>query len=58
MIAAIYARIEPTDDPAFVLVRTSSIPNPERKPPMRVRRDELDKVLLALLDAANAEVGL
>ncbi|MBB5458694.1 hypothetical protein [Paraburkholderia sp. Cpub6] len=58
MTATIYVCVEPSDDPALVLVRTSATPNPERRPPMRVSRDELDKVLLALLDSASAEVKL
>lgn len=45
-MAAIYAHLEPADDPAFVWLRTSANPGPERKPAM-----------LVLLDAANrAEV--
>ncbi len=51
---ALFVHIEAADDAGDVLLRTSSNPNPERKPPMRVRRDQLDSVLLMLLDAAAA----
>jgi hypothetical protein len=56
-MTALYAHIEVADDPAFVWLRTSASPNPERKPAMLVKRDELDAVLLMLLDAAQMEVG-
>jgi hypothetical protein len=54
-MSALYAHIEPSDDPGFVWLKTSTTPNPERKPAMRVRRHELDSVLLMLLDAARAD---
>lgn len=56
-MTALYAHIEPADDPAFVWLRTSASPNPERKPAMLVRRDELNDVMLMLLDAAQMEAG-
>lgn len=56
-MTALYAHIEPADDPAFVWLRTSASPNPERKPAMLVRRDELHDVMLMLLDAAQMEAG-
>lgn len=52
---ALYIDIKPADDPAFVLLRTSVHPNPERKPPMRIRRDAVDNVLALLLGASNIE---
>lgn len=51
-MTALYVGIEPADDPDFVSLRTSTSPNPERKPAMVTRRDCLDNVLLMLLDAA------
>jgi len=56
-MAAIYAHVEQSDDPTFVLLRTSANPNPERKPAMLVKRDELNAVLLMFLDAANRAGG-
>lgn len=56
-MTALYASIEPTGDPDFVSVRTSTTPNPERKPAMLIRLDHLDGVLLMLLDAARADAG-
>ena len=50
-MTALYAHIEPSDEPGILQLRTSATPNPERKPPMLVRRDELNGVLLLLLDA-------
>jgi hypothetical protein len=55
-MSALYAHIEQADDPGLLWLRTSATPNPERKPAMLVRRDELDAVLLMLLDAARAGV--
>lgn len=52
---ALYVDIKPADDPAFVLLRTSTHPNPERKPPMRIRRDAIDSVLALMLGAANID---
>jgi hypothetical protein len=54
-MSAIYVHLAPADDPEFVLLRTSASPNPERKPPTRVARGELNAVLLMLLDAANSQ---
>lgn len=54
---ALYTHIEPADDPAFVWLRTSASPGPERKPAMLVARDELNAVLLMLLDAAQTGAG-
>ena len=51
---ALYTHIELTDDPALISVRTSSTPNPERKPAMLIHRDDLSRVLLLLLDAAGS----
>ena len=56
-MTALYASIEPADDPDFVSVRTSTTPNPERKPAMLISRDHLDSVLLMLLDAAGSDVN-
>jgi hypothetical protein len=56
-MTALYASIEPADDPDFVSVCTSTTPNPERKPPLLIRRDHLDNVLLMLLDAAATDTG-
>ena len=56
-MTALYASIEPADDPDFVSVRTSTTPNPERKPATLIRREHLDGVLLMLLDAAATDVG-
>jgi hypothetical protein len=55
-MAAIFVHLEPAADPAFVWLRTSASPGPERKPAMLVERDELDAVLLMLLDAAQTGV--
>jgi purine nucleoside permease len=56
-MTAIHAHIDLADEHGFVSVRISTTPDPARKPPMIVRRDELSAVLLMLLDAANrAEV--
>ena len=52
---ALYIDIKPADDPAFVLLRTSAHPSPERKPPMRIRRDSVDSVLALLLGAINID---
>jgi hypothetical protein len=52
-MTALYAYIEPANEANLVSLRTSTTPNPERKPAMIVRRDELNAVLLMLLDAAN-----
>ena len=52
---SLYVDIKPADDPAFVLLRTSAHPNPERKPPMRIRRDAIDSVLALMLGAANID---
>lgn len=52
---ALYIDIKPADDPNFVLLRTSASPAPERKPPLRIRRDAVDHVLAQLLGAANVE---
>ena len=54
-MSAIYVHLAPADDPEFVMLRTSGSPNPERKPPTRVSRGELDAALLMLLDAANSQ---
>lgn len=54
-MSALYTHIEPSDDPGFVWLSTSTTPNPERKPAMRVRSHELDSVLLMLLDAARED---
>jgi hypothetical protein len=56
-MTALYASIEPTDDPDVVSLRTSATPNPGRKPAMLIRRDHLDGVLLMLLDAAAMDTG-
>jgi len=53
-MTALYAHIEPSDDPALVWVRTSASPNPDRKPAMLIHRDDLSRVLLLLLDAAGS----
>lgn len=52
---SLYVDIKPADDPAFVLLRTSATSHPERKPPMRIRRDAIDSVLALLLGASNLE---
>jgi|GEM_PF-3346576 len=52
-MSALFVHIEPADDPAFVWLRTSASPNPERKPAMLVGRDEINAVLLMLLDAVQ-----
>jgi len=52
---SLYVDIKPADDPAFVLLRTSATPHPERKPPMRIRRDAIDSVLALMLGAANID---
>lgn len=52
---ALYIDIKPADDPNFVLLRTSANPGPERKPPMRIRRDAIDSVLALLLGARNID---
>jgi hypothetical protein len=52
---ALYIDIKPADDPNFVLLRTSANPGPERKPPMRIRRDTVDSVLALLLGASNID---
>ncbi|MCA8275246.1 hypothetical protein LGN17_22425 [Burkholderia sp. AU30280] len=54
-MSALYVHLEPADDPAFVLLRTSASPNPERKQPVRIKRIHLDSVLLMLLDAASRQ---
>jgi len=51
-MTALFVCIEPSDDPAFVWVRISATPNPERKPAMLIDRNDLNHVLLMLLDAA------
>jgi hypothetical protein len=56
-MTAVYAHIEPADDPAFVWLRTSASPGPERKPAMLVARSELNDVMLMLLDAAQTGAG-
>lgn len=56
-MTALYAHIEPADDSAFVWLRTSASPGPERKPAMLVARAELNAVLLTLLDAAQMGAG-
>lgn len=56
-MTALYAHIEPADDPAFVWLRTSASPGPERKPAMLVARSELNDVLLMLLDATQTGAG-
>lgn len=56
-MTALYVHIEPADDPAFVWLRISANPNPERKSAMLVTRSKLNGVLLMLLDAAQTEVG-
>jgi hypothetical protein len=53
---ALFVDIKPADDPAYVLLRTSSTPNPERKPPMRIRRDSIDSVLALMLGASNIDM--
>jgi hypothetical protein len=55
-MAALFAHVEAAEDPAFVWLRTSASPGPERKPAMLVARDDLDAVLLMLLDAAQVGV--
>ena len=40
-MTALYAYIEPANEANLVSLRTSTTPNPERKPAMIVRRDEL-----------------
>lgn len=52
-MSAIHFHLEAADDPSKVWLRTSVNPNPERKPPMLVRRAELSSVLLMMLDAAQ-----
>ncbi|PQV52926.1 hypothetical protein B0G83_1026 [Paraburkholderia sp. BL21I4N1] len=52
---ALYVSIKQADDPAFVLLHTSSTPGPERKPPMRIRREAVDSVLALLLGAGNID---
>jgi len=52
-MTALFAHIEPSDDPALVWVRTSASPNPDRKPAMLINRNDLNHVLLMLLDAAG-----
>lgn len=52
-MTALYAHVEPTDEPGFVWLRTSATPSPERKPAMLVDRADLNAVLLMLLDAAQ-----
>jgi len=52
---SLYIDIKPSDDPAFVLLHTSATPHPERKPPMRIRRDAIDNVLAMLLGASNID---
>ncbi len=54
-MSALFAHIEPSDKLDSVWLRTSATPNPERKPPIIVRRDELHDVMLMLLDAAKTE---
>ena len=56
-MSALFVHVEPADDPAFVWLRTSASPGPERKPAMLVARDELSDVMLILLDAAQTEAG-
>ncbi|PYE23143.1 hypothetical protein C7410_10840 [Paraburkholderia silvatlantica] len=56
-MTALYAHIEPADDPAFIWLRTSAGPKPERKPAMLVARSELNAVLLMLFDAAQTGAG-
>jgi hypothetical protein len=48
----LYFAIEPSEDAAFVLLRASSNPSPERKPAMRVLRKELTRTIELLLDTA------
>ncbi|WP_166444083.1 hypothetical protein [Pararobbsia silviterrae] len=55
-MSAIFAHMEPADDPALVWLRTSASPDPERKPAMLVARADLNNVLLMLLDAAQTGV--
>jgi len=50
---ALFAHLEPSDDPGMVWIRTSATPNPERKPAMLIDRNDLNHVLLMLLDAAG-----
>jgi hypothetical protein len=52
---SLYVDIKPADDPAFVLLRTSATPHPERKPPMRIRRDSVESVLALLLGVSNID---
>jgi hypothetical protein len=52
---SLYVDIKPADDPSFVLLRTSATPHPDRKPPMRIRRDAIDSVLAMLLGASNID---
>ncbi|WP_162835537.1 hypothetical protein [Burkholderia sp. A9] len=56
-MSALFAHLEPADDPAFVWLRTSASPGPERKPAMLVRRDQLAAVLLMMLNAAQTEAA-
>jgi hypothetical protein len=51
----LHVNIQPDADPDYVLLRTSANPGPERKPPMRIRRDAVDSVLALLLGASNIE---
>jgi hypothetical protein len=54
-MAGLHVNIQPDADPDYVLLRTSANPGPERKPPMRIRRDAVDNVLALLLGASNIE---
>jgi len=55
-MTALYAHLEPSDDPGLIWVRTSATPSPERKPAMQIDRNDLNHVLLMLLDAAGRAV--
>jgi hypothetical protein len=54
-MTSLYVSLKPADDPEYVLLRTSATPHPERKPPMRIRRDAIDSVLALLLGASNID---
>lgn len=54
-MAGLHVNIQPDVDPNYVLLRTSANPSPERKPPMRIRRETVDSVLALLLGASNIE---
>ncbi|CAJ0777766.1 hypothetical protein [Ralstonia chuxiongensis] len=53
----LYLAIEPSEDAAFVLFRASANPGPERKPPVRVLREDLTRTIELLLDTAAQQTG-